>query len=108
MLVCKRFKINMLSETEKDMAETPIEKTKSTIVEFSKIIPELYFDIICRVIPGIIFVTIFITTISNCLSGKWYYDVTVIIAVAYSIALSLDCFSQCLLHQLSMYWSWKK
>lgn len=88
------------------MEEQPIGKMSKTAEEFSKIIPEMFFDIICRIVPGIIFATVFIVAIPISLTSKWYYNLPVIVAVAYSISLSLDCFSNWLLHSLSMYWSW--
>ena len=88
------------------MKEESIKKTKEAANEFSKIIPEIFLDIICRIVPGIIFLVVVMGTKPNSLTLKWYYDLPVIVAFAYSISLSLDCFSNWLLHSRSIRWSW--
>jgi len=81
-----------------------IKKTAETCCQM---IPEMFFDLICRILPGIVFAAIFFTAKPIKMTGEWYYDLPIIISFIYLLCISLDCFADSLFHSVSMKWSWK-
>jgi hypothetical protein len=65
----------------------------NTISELSKLIPEVYFDLICRLTPGAMFVfgAIFICQIP--LGDEWYHTVPGLLFASYFAGFVLDAFS---------------
>lgn len=65
----------------------------SSINEISKLIPEVYFDLICRITPGAMFTFGAIYVFKIPLGDNWYHSVPAILFASYFVGYVLDAFS---------------
>lgn len=65
----------------------------SSVSEFAKLIPEAYFDLICRLTPGAMFIFGAIYIFKIPLADNWYHSVPALLFASYFAGYVLDAFS---------------
>ncbi len=72
-----------------------------------RVIPEAYFDILCRVVPGIVFVSAVAHFVCAGIKYSWS-DLVVCLVIGFAIAFMLDCAFDFIVRPISVWWAWRK
>lgn len=83
------------------------EEVKSKSSKLSEIIPELGFDIICRIVPGSIIVAVLYFLNNIKMSSITWQHVLIGVLFAYFVGSIIDYFCNCVLHWPSIVIGWR-